>query len=514
MSKKPLQKPKEKPEEDHFVRKVPIRFLCEEDQGFLDSQSRMANKLANLLIQEIRDTYWLLNHGYGLGWLNEERESQLLRSIHNAYEFRNKVVEIKKKHPFFTKAHSSVLKNVALDVHQSLVNKREGRAKRIKFKSWKRQWTSLEYEEKGKGWKILENPGRQSDLRISFGKGANGKQMSITVGLEGNPHSLGKARSCRIVKDAGKYYAIFGFKRKPKAAKVPRHHKKLAYLDPNIKNFAYGLDLEGNAFEIANPCKSLEKRIDKLKSKRDRCQKQTPVWIDEAGLDGVVRTSFRSSRRYFKLEQAVNRLQDKLREKRKHFIYSVINQLFSRYDEVVVGDYVPEACDHGMGPAMNRALNNRAMHGSFKAALLHGAKKRGKRAAVQDERGSTRTCHACLKVVEEGIHPKIRVWRCRGCQVVHLRDENSDQNGLRVYGENQGPSRNLFLPRSGHPVVVLARCDWEFLPDGGFMVRQRKNPLPASNANGTSGPVSMCSQVAGGNPVGCAPGQNRCQNPL
>ena len=86
------------------------------------------------------------------------------------------------------------------------------------------------------------------------------------------------------------------------------------YIDPNLKNFGYGLDTKGNAFEIENlSLKRDEKAIDKVKSKRDRCVKKS-LWVDVVHDDGSIKTYHRESRRYYYLNKVVKRLEKRLRE--------------------------------------------------------------------------------------------------------------------------------------------------------------------------------------------------------
>src|SRR5208337_5417596 len=68
---------------------------------------------------------------------------------------------------------------------------------------------------------------------------------------------------------------------------------------------------------------------------------------------------------------------------------------------------------------------------SVKKVLLWTARKSGKVCIEFDEKGTTRTCHACGYVHAEGLSPSIRRWPCPACQTGHIRDENAAINGLR-----------------------------------------------------------------------------------
>jgi hypothetical protein len=59
----------------------------------------------------------------------------------------------------------------------------------------------------------------------------------------------------------------------------PLSPAKVVALDPNHKNFAYAVGTDGKATEIQNPyfLKPLDKRLDQLKSKRDKCKKRSKL---------------------------------------------------------------------------------------------------------------------------------------------------------------------------------------------------------------------------------------------
>ena len=173
--------------------------------------------------------------------------------------------------------HSSPLKNTALrlseaiQVHQkSKKGKRKG--KQVgwpKFRAWKRNWFSLFYDEPEKGFKI-----QGQTLILSLGMGEDRKRRSLTLDLPEAHLLKGKTiRNLRIVSELGRYYAIFTVQ---KELPIRKPISKIIALDPNHKNLAYGVDTDGKAIEIAAPkwLKSYDKRLDELKSKRDRCNKK------------------------------------------------------------------------------------------------------------------------------------------------------------------------------------------------------------------------------------------------
>ena len=140
--------------------------------------------------------------------------------------------------------------------------------------------------------------------------------------------------------------------------------------------------------------------------------------------------------------------------------------LCRKYDCIAIGDYAPHG--NGITTAMRRGMNNRSLIGRFKEVLLWTAKKSGKVCIEFDEKGTTRTCHACGYVHEEGLSPSIRRWPCPGCQTEHIRDENAAINGLRrvVRDLSQKYGTNVpIVPCSGL-VSVEERWAWRVLPRG------------------------------------------------
>lgn len=455
----PFKKPD--PSKLTYARKVRIAADAEV-LGYLDGQSKLCNWLWNRLKQAVESDLWLLRHGYGYGVMTEELEAELLASIYSEIGLRNRVPGIKAAHPFLRLAHSSPLKNVALKMAKAIAAHRQSKAGKrpgppvhwINFKSWARQWASIEYDEAGKGWDISQ-PGW---LALTFGV-RDGERLKARVRLIDPPPDIAAAKTCRIVRDGqNRYSAIFTFtKAKPKSRTGRR-----IYLDPNHKNFAYGLDETGRAIEIDNRdgLREAERLSDLLKAKRDRCEKKS-LWVDTTRADGTAATRWRPSRQWEKWNQVLERHEHRVREQNKHYLYGLANRLCASYDEIGIGHYVPENVDHGKGLRFNRAVRNRTLHGKFKDILAWVGARSGKTVRVLDEAGTTRTCHACDHVVKGGIHPQIRSWQCPACGLHHIRDENACQNGLkRMRAEG-----HLEMPGSG-PVQVIERCDWCFHPQG------------------------------------------------
>ena len=117
-------------------------------------------------------------------------------------------------------------------------------------------------------------------------------------------------RQCRIVKEGHLYCVVFSVERVlPKSKALSP--KRVAALDPNHTNFAYAVGTDGLATEIQNPyfLTSYDKRLDQLKSKRDKCKRKSRLITREDGSQFWL-----PSKRWLMLNA---RLQNVLRERRE-----------------------------------------------------------------------------------------------------------------------------------------------------------------------------------------------------
>ena len=154
---------------------------------------------------------------------------------------------------------------------------------------------------------------------------------------------------------------------------------------------------------------------------------------------------------------------DTTREQKKQYMYALAHRLAAAYDAVGIGNWVPDSADHQRGSRFNRIFINMNLLGQFKTILKNVFEKSGRAAYVIDEKGTTRTCNKCGKVVSGGIPPGVKRWTCAGCGMVHIRDENAALNGLSRLVEQLGFSH---MPRSGHGSQLP--CSWYFHPQAGW----------------------------------------------
>ena len=314
---------------------------------------------ANVLRQQYRETE------------DQQRRDQIGLTLYPERGLRNLIPDLKGQRPFLKTVYSSVLKNAALRLSKAIRDYQDGhhgrRANQVnwpRFRAWKRAWFSLQYDEPKKGYRLA---GRT--LTLVLGQDATGKQLKLELELaEALPDWVKHQdiRKSRIVKEGQIYSVVFSVERKLPGDK-PLSPTRVVALDPNHKNFAYAVGTDGAATEIQNPyfLKGYDKRLDQLKSKRDKCQKKSRLITRPDGSQFWL-----PSKRWLMLNA---RLQNVLRERReqtKQFLYTVANKLSHEYDAVGVGDYVPHG--GGITRKMRRAMNNRSLPPALQAGARLG----------------------------------------------------------------------------------------------------------------------------------------------
>lgn len=435
----------------------------EETAHILDGQSKICNWLYNQLLEKANTlrAQFIASGG---------RDDQAALILYSRYGLRDLIPAMKRESLFLKSVYSSPLKNAALrlsrairEYQKSRRQERQGRgAGWPRFRSWKRKWFSLLYDEPWTGFKLQ---GRH--LVLSLGVDRGGKRLKLALELiVPLPFPQNRVKSLRIVKEAGSFYAVFVVER---TLPEPRNGERIVALDPNHKNLAYGVGTDGRALEIENcsPLKALDRRIDELKSKRDRCHRKAR-FICFTREDGSVHRHWQPSRRWRRYNRALQKLYRQRREQRKTYLYTVANRLCREYDVIAVGDYTPRG--GGINKGMRRAMNNQSLIGRFKQVTGWVAQKSGKTYLEYNEWGTTRGCCRCTAVIPGGLVPDVRAWICPACGSSHIRDENAAQNGLIIV-------KSMLLSGSDHqPVEIRVRCTWRVTSTGVCVSEETQLP--------------------------------------
>ncbi len=381
--------------------------LSDESALILDSQSRMCNKLYNMLLETV----------------NKEYEEHKTHNLLKKRNLRDEVVNFKHTHPYLYSVHSSPLKNVAIRLKESFDRyfkslKQDYKMNRPQYRSNKNKWFSLLYDEPNKGIKI-----DNKKIKISLGyKLDNNKKIRLYVegDLEEKIRKNIKIKTYRITKELDRYYLIATLEVEFNSKK--RNTSKRIAIDPNHTNFFVGIDNEGKSIELGklSMIKYFDKQIDKVKSKRDKCVKKSQTFKTADGTE-----YYTSSKRYIRLSKTLTKLYLKRKQQIKQCLFEVSHFLCDDYDEIVIGDYTP-TLDLAKYKTMHRAMLNQSPIGQFRQILGFVCAKRNVSFNVIDEKNTTRTCFNCGNI--EQHEPNIREFICPCCQKHVYRDINSAIN--------------------------------------------------------------------------------------
>ncbi|WP_269411530.1 RNA-guided endonuclease InsQ/TnpB family protein [Lentibacillus daqui] len=405
--------------------------VTKENKQLLDSQSRMCNWLYNQLLDAVEEDY------------RNGKKKKLL----SGRNLRNEVPKIKGENPFLCKVHSSPLKNTALrlkDAYERFFDPKLMNEK-PKYRSWKKKWFSLYYDEPKKGFKLLD----ANLLSLSFGKLTDEehkelkkkdkkakKTIKIKVGLVEAVElsETERIKTLRITKDLDSYYVIFTIEDVKEITKMKE--QSFIVFDPNHKNLAVGLGSDGKSYELKSMnalLKYWDKRIDEIKSKRDKCEKFNKLVCTPNV------TYFEPSKRWKRLNHALEKAQLKRREQMKTLLFSYAHYFSKRYDAIYIGDYTPTP-DVAKYGSMRRAMLNQTPVGKFRSILNWVQEKSSKYYQKIDERDTTKTCCVCGN--KEKKDPSIRSFTCVNCGTTLSRDINS--------AVNIGKKAKKRLPRAGY----------------------------------------------------------------
>ncbi|HEV8191096.1 MAG TPA: transposase [Ktedonobacterales bacterium] len=243
-------------------------------------------------------------------------------------------------------------------------------------------------------------------------------------------------REVAISRDARRhYYASF-------VAEEPDQARKwdggILALDLGIKTLATGVNEQGRVYTIGGfkGGRWYYRQLDKIRSKRDRCQKK--------------------SRRYIRLSRAYQRVSERKRNKQRDCLHKASHLIAHRLVEstVVIGDpsqrqMVTKAdkAHQEKNHFRNRAVfNDRGVYG-FVRMLEYECRHAGKRLEIIEERYTTQECSRCHHRQDMPLWK--RTYRCGNpeCLFVLDRDVNS---AIKI--------RERFLARLGPHTEASVRC--------------------------------------------------------
>lgn len=257
------------------------------------------------------------------------------------------------------------------------------------------------------------------------GKGTRKRFPNIVAKLtETPPAQFGEVALSRDA--GGHYYCSFVYEVQPQPA---RQAGTLA-IDLGIKTLACCVDEQRRFYHVGgfNGYQWFNRQLDKLRSKRDQCQKK--------------------SRRYLYLSQVYHRVSQQKRSKLKDSLHKASHLIAHKLAEsaVVIGDLsqrqMVEKSDNNY---KNRTVFNEWGLYSFVQMLSYKLAALGKQLFKISERDTSKTCHRCHHKQKMPLWQ--RTYRCPECGLVMDRDENS---ALNIF--------ERFLARLG-PYTLSQACD-------------------------------------------------------
>ena len=264
------------------------------------------------------------------------------------------------------------------------------------------------------------------------GKGRNKCYPNIVATL--TEEAPADFKEVAISRDArGSYYASFTYEVEEKT----REESGVLAFDLGIKTLATGITNQGRFYHIGGfkGHRWYNKQLDKIRSKRDRCQKK--------------------SRRYLYLSSVYKRVSEKKRNKQRDCLHKASHLIAHKTvaSTIVIGDLsqrqmVTKAHEE-RNKHLNRAVYNEWGLYTFTQMLDYKCILAGKALVILDERDTTKTCSHC------GHTQKMPLWkrtyRCpnEACRLVMDRDENSAVNILKRFFARLGP-------HTGDPVRCAA----------------------------------------------------------
>ena len=202
--------------------------------------------------------------------------------------------------------------------------------------------------------------------------------------------------------------------------------------DLGIKTLATADTDQGRFYHIGGfkGYRYYNKQLDKLRSKRDRCKKQ--------------------SRRYIRLSRVYKLVSEKKRNKQQDCLHKASHLIAGTLAEraVVIGDLsqrqmvIKKIEGETAKERRKRQIRNRMVYNdwglsSFVQMLAYKCLLFGKELSIISERDTTQMCHVCKQ--KQGMPLWQRTYRCANCGLVMDRDENSAVNIFERFIARPGP---------------------------------------------------------------------------
>ena len=326
----------------------------------------------------------------------------------------NYIVELKKEREWLKEVHSKVLQQSVMDMNSSYKNFFEGRCGFPKFKSKK------DYEQKCRFPKdaFIGIRGNRIDLIKSL------KDIHFKCSVKDERYlnkNQDKVHSLTLTRNkVGQYYLSVLV---DKQLELKPQTTSVIGIDLGIKDFV--ITSEGQVFENLHFKKSETNKLKRLQRQLSRKKE--------------------GSKNREKARIKLAKLNQKIRNKKLHYLHQVSNQLVSENQIICMEDLNTK----GMMRNHNLAESIQEMNfGEFKNLLTYKCLQYGRQLVFIDRfYPSSKTCHCC-GYVNKSLTLSDRQWICPECNSVIDRDLNAAMNikdeGLRKI---IGWSSPKFTPR-------------------------------------------------------------------
>jgi putative transposase len=178
--------------------------LDESSAIILDSPSKICHWLYNRLLERANSLKQRFKASGG-------QDSAAAKTIYSKRGLRDLVPSLKEEFPFLRSVYSSPLKNAALRLsaaireYQKSRRGERGKGHKVawpKFRSWKKKWFSLLYDE---SWKGYELAGQTLILQLGFNH-QSGERLQVTGRLtQPLPYASEQVKQLRIVKEIDRF---------------------------------------------------------------------------------------------------------------------------------------------------------------------------------------------------------------------------------------------------------------------------------------------------------------------
>lgn len=233
-------------------------------------------------------------------------------------------------------------------------------------------------------------------------------------------------REVAISRDArGHYYASFVSEAPDAPLPQDEHDGEVLAFDLGIKTLATGVNTQKRLVHIGGfkGGSWYNRQLDKIRSKRDKCQKK--------------------SRRYIHLSETYQRVSEQKRNKHTDCLHKASSLIAYRLvaRTVVIGDLSQRQMVTKAHQEKNKRLHRAVFNDwglyRFVQMLDYKCRHAGKELHRIDERYTSKDCSACSNRQDMPLWK--RTYRCGTCGLVMDRDENSAINILQRFLARLGP---------------------------------------------------------------------------